>query len=439
MIYDSKETFMEIENLIEIAEDGVILYRVDYDGLEEGRRYLQIPDGIKVICANAFSEYNCSELAVSVSRNLVMPEQNISDWAKRLTVKSGVKFEFPAEVGKSTRKRAEYMAEKERRVRFLRINLPESIEKVSKDSFPVLLEEINVAENNGTFTSSEGVLFSKDMKTLVRYPGYKNIECYEVPDGVETIAEGAFQAAFVRNLILPESVKNIEKGSFENAVIECIEIKDGISEIEQETFVNCDIKEMILPATLKKIGDYAFRGTSGIRKLLCASDELEIGNGIFSGGNFNDVKWWPWEVIPKAAFLNGKIRLLHVPEGVITIEDYAFAGCYKAEEIVIPESVKEVGKWSFDEGATFSADVTLPESLYKYVYRFPALSRINKQAKSEVWKKADTEGFTEESDVLQKQKEYMEKYIKTLNFLQTTRKRQFEKEIKTIEEILDER
>lgn len=439
MIYDCKEIFMDINDLLYTENNAVISYRVDYEGLDEGKRILAIPEGVGELCGGAFSEYNSSELVESISRNLIMPEQYINDWAKRLTRKNVVRIQFPEEVGKSVRKRAEYMVEKERRVRFLCIDLPASLNDINYDSFPVLLEDINVDEKNESFASVEGVLFSKDMKTLIRYPGYKNIDVYMVPAGVETIAAGAFETAFINCLILPESLRIIEANAFCNSVIGHLVVREGLETIEGESFINCDIKEIVLPSTVKIIKDYAFKGTSGIRQMACDSEELSIGIGVFSGGNFTNVEWWPWEVIPKATFLNARIKSINIPEGVEIIDDYAFAGCYKAEGIIIPESVKEIGKWSFDEGATFSADVTLPDTLYKYAYRFPALSKINKKMKSEIYEAATDQDFREDFEVLQKQKENIEKYIGSLNILQGIKKTVYEKEVKYIDNLIERR
>lgn len=65
MIYDSKEVLMDINGRLYVSEDGhqvLQRYEIDYDGLEEGKRYLAIPDGITEISDTAFSEYNSSEL-----------------------------------------------------------------------------------------------------------------------------------------------------------------------------------------------------------------------------------------------------------------------------------------------------------------------------------------------------------------------------------------
>ncbi|HHZ03050.1 MAG TPA: hypothetical protein GX396_08995 [Tissierellia bacterium] len=190
MIYDCIETFMDIENLKYNEAGSVSEYLVNYEELETGKRYLEIPEGIVEICTGTFSEYNSSDVVQSIYKSLSSPKDNINEWMKRLSRKQLVKITFPTEVGQTIREKAMYMVEKELRIRFLKLILPKTIEKLNKDSYPVLLDEIYVDRQNPYFTSLDGVLFSKDMKTLIRYPGYRTGNSYTVPEGVEKIKEG---------------------------------------------------------------------------------------------------------------------------------------------------------------------------------------------------------------------------------------------------------
>lgn len=437
MIYDAVETFMDVEKLRYSKDGSITEYLVNCDELESGKRYLKIPEGIVEICAGTFSEYNSNDVVQSISKNLVLPEYSINEWIKRLSRRQLVKIKFPQEAGVTIREKAAYMVEKESRIRFLKLFLPKTMEKLHKDSYPVLLDEINVDEQNPCFTSFDGVLFSKDMKTLIRYPGYKTGNCYTVPEGVEKIQEGAFDNSFIGNLILPESLIEIESQGFVNVVIDEIKFSEGITEISKEAFVNCNIKRIILPSSLVKIGDYAFKGTSGIKELICNSETVSLGVGVFKEGIYKDVKWWPWEVIPKATFLNSDIKTIHIPEGVTSIEGYAFAGCYQAKEIIIANSVKHIGQRSFDEGYSYSGDISLPKHLSHFAFRFPTLSRINSKEKSAVWKEREKTDFQEDPDILREHVDHINKYLTTLNVLQSAKKISFQKERDFISKIMN--
>ncbi|MDR1320711.1 MAG: leucine-rich repeat domain-containing protein [Gracilibacteraceae bacterium] len=54
------------------------------------------------------------------------------------------------------------------------------------------LREISVAEENTVYAAQDGVLFTRDMKTLVCYPPAKETAVYRIPESVASIGEGAF-------------------------------------------------------------------------------------------------------------------------------------------------------------------------------------------------------------------------------------------------------
>ena len=75
------------------------------------------------------------------------------------------------------------------------------------------------------------------------------------------------------------------------------------NEIPGYTFFNIDVEKLILPENLQIVGDGAFAGS--------------------------------------------KIKSLTLPDGVLSIGDYAFYGCKGLKEVVLPSSLKKIGKGSF--------------------------------------------------------------------------------------------
>lgn len=68
-----------------------------------------------------------------------------------------------------------------------------------------------------TLSLSEGVLFSDDRKTLIKYPDGKAGISYDVPDGTETIADYAFVCIGEKllEITIPKSVTRIQNGAFD--------------------------------------------------------------------------------------------------------------------------------------------------------------------------------------------------------------------------------
>lgn len=80
------------------------------------------------------------------------------------------------------------------------------------------LEEIAVDPENQYFASVDGVLYTKNMKTLRHFPAKKNVTEYAIPSGLETISYFSFTyIIFVKHLIFPDTVKSILANAFSNA------------------------------------------------------------------------------------------------------------------------------------------------------------------------------------------------------------------------------
>lgn len=73
------------------------------------------------------------------------------------------------------------------------------------------LENVYVSEDNPEYCDIDGVLFSKDKKTLLKYPDHKNYrDAYVVPDGTVKIGPLAFYYSDLRDLTFPASVSEME-------------------------------------------------------------------------------------------------------------------------------------------------------------------------------------------------------------------------------------
>ncbi|MBR0530579.1 MAG: leucine-rich repeat protein [Ruminococcus sp.] len=77
------------------------------------------------------------------------------------------------------------------------------------------LEAINVDENNPNYKSVDGVLFNKDITTLLCRPVRMKNDSYTIPDTVDTIGASACAAnIFLKNVILTDNVKTIGDKAF---------------------------------------------------------------------------------------------------------------------------------------------------------------------------------------------------------------------------------
>ena len=75
------------------------------------------------------------------------------------------------------------------------------------------LQEITVASGNRHYTSWNGALYTKDMKTLIQYPGGRTGGVV-IPQGVETLGLNSISCPGMTSILLPASLKLIASGAF---------------------------------------------------------------------------------------------------------------------------------------------------------------------------------------------------------------------------------
>ncbi len=159
------------------------------------------------------------------------------------------------------------------------------------------LVEFVVDEENEYFCSVDGVLFTKDMKTLLFYPALKGLETnsetqertmkYEIPEGVETIRTKAFyKCDKLTDIIIPESVKVIEeKGFFRCSSLKALELPGNLEFIGKDAFAYCSgVPEITIHSAIKQIDDYAFYNCISMKKVVVENEEAAITLGK---------KWYP--------------------------------------------------------------------------------------------------------------------------------------------------
>lgn len=99
--------------------------------------------------------------------------------------------------------------------------LPYTVTEVRNWAFAgcMKLRYIGVENGSETYLGNDGVLFTKDAKTLVCYPAARTEHSgsYSIPDGVVNIEAHAFYACEgLRVIVVPESVENAAFHAFEN-------------------------------------------------------------------------------------------------------------------------------------------------------------------------------------------------------------------------------
>lgn len=157
------------------------------------------------------------------------------------------------------------------------------------------LKSFEVDDANEYYTDVDGVLYTKDMKTLVSYPNKLNdfgeeeppeTVSYVIPDSVERIASCAFYKNEVLTEInLPSTLKEIGNMTFFKCErMEKIELPDGLEKIGDDAFSFCSaLKHVIfIPESVKTIGNYAFYNCTQLKEFYMGakdSSQMTLGEG----------------------------------------------------------------------------------------------------------------------------------------------------------------
>ena len=170
----------------------------------------------------------------------------------------------------------------------------------------------------------------------------------------------------------------------ENAFADCealvsVTLPDTVTEIGEYAFSGCEsLEEVALPAGLRRIGDAAFYRCNALTGIALPDAVCEVGRNPFLGcANLFDILVSPDH--PYLATIDGVLfskpdrRLIcypmgltalryAVPRGVRVIGETAFEQGLYLEEVVLPDTVEEIGREAFC-GCEALMKLDLPNSL----------------------------------------------------------------------------
>ena len=272
------------------------------------------------------------------------------------------------------------------------VTVPSTVTVIANDAFVgcVNLTEINVSEENEKFSSSDGVLYSKDGTYLVACPGGKT-GGFIVKDGVVAIGAHAFNMCVnITDITLSLTVELIAQTAFdycEKLTAFAVESSDHFA-VNDGVLYTKDMKALVhypcakegkyvMPQSVEVIKDGAFNSAVKLTDITISKNLSEIEKGALSHAeNLKTVTCGEDNMF--FASSNGilydkdKKTVVCCPpaysgeffikDGVETIGEYAFAACVNVTDVFIPSTVKKIGKYAFF-GADGISRIILPPSV----------------------------------------------------------------------------
>ena len=250
------------------------------------------------------------------------------------------------------------------------VTIPQNVASIGQAAFGGCfnLTEINVVTENSNFCSVDGVLFNKNVTTIVQYPGGLQVD-YIIPNSVTTVAASAFwNCPNLTSIKIPSGVTTLGERGFSacsgliSITCEAVtpptcgteefydvdksipvyvpaESVDAYKAADQwKEFKNIQAISNIDPC-IPISGTCGAEGDNLTWELSCEGELTISGTGEmadYSGGS--DVPWYEQRE---------NIQSLVIVDGVTSIGDSAFVYCAKMNSVTLPNSVTKIGEGAF--------------------------------------------------------------------------------------------
>ncbi len=165
------------------------------------------------------------------------------------------------------------------------LHIPSTLTEFSLDNLQYTdLKSVTVHENNPAYCVHDGLLYTRDMRTLVLCPaqkegivvvpegvtelGYKcfsrckKISRIHLPTTLKKIGEYAFYYSSHSKLIIPNSVETVEKSAFYGVVVSQFKFSNRVVDLPECCFYNTSLNDYSFIRQVKTIGNSCFYADS---------------------------------------------------------------------------------------------------------------------------------------------------------------------------------
>jgi hypothetical protein len=188
-----------------------------------------------------------------------------------------------------------------------------------------------------------------------------------IPDSVTSIGLEAFSnCSGLTNVVIGSGVASIGYKAFSDCCgLTNVVIGSGVASIGDCAFSDCyGLTEVVIPNSVTTIGHFVFGGCTGLTNVVIPDSVTSIGDYAFfncsgltsinvatANPNYASLGGVLFDkaLTTLVQFPGGLAGSYAIPDGVVTIGDYAFYYCTGLTEVVIPDSVTSIGRGAFVE------------------------------------------------------------------------------------------
>ena len=292
-----------------------------------------------------------------------------------------------------------------------KIKLPDNLSGIEEGAFRgcVKIKNITVSKNNQSYTSVDGVLYTKDKKVLVCYPAgkkkteytvnpettdissfaftYSKLKSIELPDNLESGCSGVFSdCKNLRNIVVTENNQNYtsvdgvlytkdkESLIYYPKMREEAEyaVAEGTKHIKGKAFYGCNLENIQLPDSLTDIGIQAFSLCKNLKNITVTENNETYASedGVLYTKNKETLLYYPagkeeeeYTVnsetvnIEEYAFNSCRLKSIQLPSGLKKIGLCAFIGCSRLTDMILPKGLESIGSNAFSGCHLVSVEV----------------------------------------------------------------------------------
>lgn len=242
------------------------------------------------------------------------------------------------------------------------------------------IETILVSEDNSTYSSYEGTLFSKDKSQLLRYPPNKQ-GSYIIPDGVNMVGKSAFHSSTgITSLDTGNTTKTISTFGFHSCPnLKSVVLRKSMVTLERMSFYNCDsLNSIVIEEGLLSIGHTAFESCSSLKEITIPASVLDVSNyAFYNSTNLENIyvndKNENFCDLDGVLYTKDKATLVCFPAGkkeeeyqlnddTLSISNGAFAFNDYIKQVILPSNLNHLGKHSFNDCSSLT-QINFPNEL----------------------------------------------------------------------------
>jgi len=246
------------------------------------------------------------------------------------------------------------------------VTLPDSIQAIRTGAF-LRCENLQKINTPASLKVLEDSAFSN----------CKNLSAFDIPDTIEVLG-GAFGNTNISTLHIPHHIMEIGPWMFCNTNVTLDVLHENITCIREHAFSFCqNIKELVIPESVTEVDFYAFANCNNLTEIYVHKNVTFLGMHAFAGDKLVNINVEPenpyYVSVDGVVFTRDMETLLMypggkkdtvytVPEGVKKIGDAAFEENLYLTEILLPDSLSEIGYNAFIASGSLLT-LTIPRNI----------------------------------------------------------------------------